>query len=137
MIKPSGFGAVQVMVDAGLQPIQVTGIAGLDLQGANNNDYTRDDLVFLVPQDNNGTPLAYADSTRQLSVIVFPATIDNRGGGGNNFGYGVDQATIRSVAGPNNQANAEVTAKVVVEGTRSFLYRVGFLVTIGPPYPIQ
>jgi hypothetical protein len=56
----------------------VTGIAGVDWRGSNNTDFDRDDLVFLVPDEANN-PLVVSLGS-QMSVIVYPATFEVRGG---------------------------------------------------------
>jgi hypothetical protein len=123
MIYPVGFDHVQV-ITAGLQLTIVTGAAEINWKGDRNDDFDRDDLVFLVPADDAGNPLVIdRPNEQQMAVMVYPATIENRGGA--NFGWGVDNSAIQAEG-----RSAKVTARVVVEGQHSYFIRVGFLVII-------
>jgi hypothetical protein len=87
------------------------------------DDWNRDDLVFLVPSEQEGlsnpAPLAisnFADSV----VTVVPATIQNDSGEGRE-GWGIDNAD--SVLSGNN---IEVTARIVVKGDQATVLRVAY-----------
>lgn len=80
------FDQVRV-ISSSTQPLTiVTGIAAFTLQGDRNDDFDRGDINFPVPRDNAESPLIIDRAfEKQMTVIAYPATIENRGGGGANL----------------------------------------------------
>ena len=100
-----------------------SGVAIVFFTGVGGGDWQRDDLVFLVPNEqaglSNPAPLAipnFADSV----VTVVPATIQNDDPGSLE-GWGIDNAD--SLPSGNN---IQVTARIVAKGDLSTVLRVAY-----------
>jgi hypothetical protein len=125
--QPAGFDNAEVMRVplAGGQILYVcNGVAVVNF-GATGNNWRRDDLTFLVPEEGAGSALNvgnFADSTVMLTL----ATIESNDGS-DNVGWGVD--TADTVLDGNN--NVRVTARTVVKGTGAVnILRVAYQVNI-------
>jgi hypothetical protein len=93
--------------------------------GATGNDWHRDDLTFLVPEEGTGSAL-YVGNFADSTVILTLATIESNNGS-DNVGWGVDSAD--TVLDGNN--NVRVTARTVVKGTGHVnILRVAYQVNI-------
>ena len=124
--QPVSFDNAEVLrVPVGNQVLyQACGVAVINFS-ATGNDWHRDDLTFLVPEEGGGSPLNvgnFADSTVMLTL----ATIESNDGSAE-VGWGVD--TADSVFAGNN--NVQVTARTVVKGDgRVNILRVAYQVNI-------
>lgn len=125
MAQVTGWNNIQVIHHG--QLTVVTGTVGIDMHTNKTRDFDREKLVFVVPADNQGNPLPI-DQPGPVTVIVYPATYENRGG--NPSGCGVDDFSITLIANvfPNI---AQVTASLALEGGDAYFLRVGFMVIIG------
>jgi len=100
------------------------GVAIIDLNGK-QDDWYRDDLTFLVPEEGQGNPPPLDVGRFQDSVVVaFPATIESRGG--ETVGWGVDN--VDTVLDGNN--HVRVNARVVVRNSNGTFIRMGYQVSI-------
>jgi hypothetical protein len=93
------------------------------------NDYNRDTVTFLVPNEGQTDPTAPAldignffDST----VIAFPTTIE--ASPQRPVGWGVD--TVDTIVGGPNGSNIQVTANLAALNPGSTIIRIGFQVNI-------
>ncbi len=109
------------------------GVAAINFNGR-QDDWTRDDLVFVIPVEGERTPVesggqALEVGTFQDSVVsVFPATVQSLDG--ETVGWGVDAADTITVPGGAGGDRVQVTARVVVRNSTGTLLRVGFSVHI-------
>ena len=124
--QPVSFDNAEVLrVPIGNQVLyQCCGVAVVNF-AATGNDWHRDDLTFLVPEEGGAAPLNvgnFADSTIMLTL----ATIESNDGSAN-VGWGVDSADT-VLDGANN---VRVTARTVVKGTGHVnILRVAYQVNI-------
>ena len=77
MAQVTGWNNIQVIHHG--QLTVVTGTVGTVMHTNKTRDFDREKLVFVVPADNQGNPLPI-DQPGPVSVIVYPATYENRGG---------------------------------------------------------
>jgi hypothetical protein len=106
----------------------VCGVAVVNFHGP-LNDYNRDTVTFLVPNEGQTDPTAPAldignffDST----VIAFPTTIE--ASPQRPVGWGVD--TVDTIVGGPNGRNIQVTANLAALNPGSTIIRIGFQVNI-------
>src|SRR5260370_37437051 len=111
MINPIGFDNVEVMRVGVTGPppantlFVVCGVALLEFNG-NQDDWLRDDLTFLVPDEGGGAPLDVGQFQDSVTV-AFPATIENTDD--TPVGWGVD--TVDTELDGNN---IRLTRRVLV-----------------------
>ncbi|TMD67754.1 MAG: hypothetical protein E6I91_06135 [Chloroflexi bacterium] len=105
----------------------VCGVAVINFHGP-LNDYNRDTVTFLVPNEGQTIPTDpaldignFVDST----VIAFPATIE--ASPQRPVGWGVD--SVDTIVGGNGQ-NIELTAHLAALNPGSTIIRLGFQVNI-------
>src|SRR5438270_13982725 len=125
MIGPIGFDNVEVMRVGVTGPgaantlFIVCGVALLEFNG-NQDDWRRDDLTFLVPDEGGGGPLDVGQFQDSVTV-AFPATVENTDD--TPVGWGVD--TVDTVV---EGSNVRLTARVVVRQSGGHFLRMGFRV---------
>jgi hypothetical protein len=99
-----------------------SGVALVNYNG-NSDDWRRDDLVFVVPNEQPGVgnppPLPIPNFVDSV-VTVVPATIQNNDPD-DPLGWGID--TADSVLNGNN---IQVTARIVVKGDGASVLRVAY-----------
>jgi hypothetical protein len=126
VIGPIGFDNVEVMRvgvngSGGANTLFIVcGVALVEFNG-NQDDWRRDDLTFLVPDEGGGTLNvgAFQDSV----TVAFPATVENTDD--TPVGWGVD--TVDTIVEGNN---VRLTARVVVRQKGGHFLRMGFQVNI-------
>ncbi len=103
----------------------VCGVALINFNGT-GDDWHRDNVTFLVPEEGTGSNLAPLNvgSFDDSVVVAFPATIQSTDG--ETIGWGVD--TVDSVVDANG--HVEVNARVVVRNDDATFIRMGFQVNI-------
>ena len=106
----------------------VCGVAIVNFHGP-LNDYNRDSVTFLVPNEGQTDPNApaldignFVDST----VIAFPTTIE--ASPQRPVGWGVD--TVDTMVGGPNGRNIQLTANLAALNPGSTIIRIGFQVNI-------
>lgn len=126
-LAPIAFDNVEVLnvVVGGGELVIVSGVALVNFS-ANDDDFVRDQVVFLLPKEGNTSPADpplvirdFADSV----VIVFPASAQSTGG--DIVGWAVDNAD--TVANGNN---VQLTASLAVRGYNTTLFRIGFQASV-------
>jgi hypothetical protein len=124
--QPAGFDNAEVMrvpLADGQILYVCNGVAVVNFAATGNN-WNRQDLTFLVPEEGAASALNvgnFADSTVMLTL----ATIESNDGS-DNVGWGVDSAD--TVVEGNN---VRVTARTVVKGTGAvIILRVAYQVNI-------
>jgi hypothetical protein len=114
---------MQVPQAAGQTLFFCSGVALVNYTG-NSDDFRRDDLVFVVPNEQPGIgnppPLPIPNFVDSV-VTVVPATIQNDDPD-DRVGWGID--TADSVIDANN--NIQVTARIVVKGDGATVLRVAY-----------
>jgi hypothetical protein len=103
----------------------VSGVAIVNFS-ANDDDFVRDDVVFLLPKEASTSPTDpplvikdFADSV----VSVFPAAAQSTGG--DIVGWAVDTADTIAIGD-----NVQLTARLAVRGYNTTLFRIGFQVNV-------
>ena len=126
-LAPLAFDNVEVLTVAvgGGEMFIVSGVAIVNFS-ANDDDFVRDQVVFLLPKEGSTSPAApplvikdFADSV----VSVFPASAQSTGG--DIVGWAVDNADTIAIGD-----KVQLTASLAVRGYNTTLFRIGFQVSV-------